>query len=239
MSLKYILFIVEGNNDKRELDAILHSSYFVQYKDKYKPVIYVTNGDITASAKVQEKNVVNKINEILIYFRRKGVPYSNISVSDIQEVVQIVDLDGAFIPYENIVCGEDNTFIYEDDAIITSNVDGAYGRNRKKAEILERLIETKEVGGVPYSVYYVSCNMDHVLFNERMPSQGNKNDSSFKFQCMCQENEDILKETMFNDEIIANCSYIESWNIVKEDCESLHRHTNLNLFFSDEAKNVK
>lgn len=76
-------------------------------------------------------------------------------------------LHGAFIPDSKIIRGDSNFFQYTDENIVTSNVDGAKGRNRKKAEILRKLVEIKQVGNVPYSVYFVSCNMDHVLFDCR------------------------------------------------------------------------
>lgn len=239
MSKKFILFIVEGNNDKRELDAILHSKFFDEYRDKYQPEIVVMNGDITASAQFNVGNIQKKLNDVLMDFRRKGVPFSNIKISEIQEIVQIVDLDGVFIPYENIIRGEDNSFSYTDETIITSNVDGAYGRNKKKADILEKLVDIDQVGGVPYSVYYVSCNMDHVLFNERSLSQGFKNDNSLKFQVACSENSDILLDSIFNESINYEGNYYDSWQYVSEECNSLNRHTNLNLFFSEKAKNSK
>lgn len=239
MSRKFILFIVEGDNDKREIDTILHTNYFSGFLNTYEPIIWPTNGDITAAAGVSVRNIQNKLNNILLDFRKRGVPWGNIKPNDIHEIVQIVDLDGAFISPDNILLGEENVFEYHDDYILTSNIDGAVGRNRKKAEILNKLVGIDKIGDVSYSVYFVSCNMDHVLFGNRSLSRQEKGRLSREFQLKCEENQNMLTETLFNPNIAANGSYYDSWYEIQEDTLSLQRYTNLNLFFSDNAKNEK
>jgi hypothetical protein len=230
MSKKFVLFIVEGNNDKRELDAILHSKYFASFREKYAPYYWPTNGDITAAAGVNANNIQKKINDILITFRKKGVPFSNVKVSDIQEIVQIVDLDGTFIPRANIVEGHRNSFEYTDDFIITSNVDGAYVRNKKKADILQKLVGIQSVGNVNYSIYFASCNMDHLLFDRRSLSQYEKSEFARNFQLMCESKPSVIKETIFKKDIAAEGSYYDSWRNIQKGNNSLQRHTNLNLY---------
>lgn len=236
---KFILFIVEGNNDKRELEAMFHTPFFSEYLEHYEPYYLVQNKDITADKTVNAGNIQQKLNDIVMRFRKNGIPYSNVKVSDIQEVVHIVDLDGAFIPLDNILGGDSSKFIYTDTNIFTSNVDGARGRNKKKSEILKKLIYVNQIGNIPYSIYFVSCNMDHVLFNNRMMDKNGKNDSSFKFQIECQKNPNSLRDSIFNDVVATNQSYYESWERVQNECESLKRLTNLNLFFGQNAKNKK
>lgn len=239
MSKKFILFIVEGKNDEREINAILHTSYFSQYREKYNPFFWTKNGDLTTANDVTPKNIVKKLNDIVLNFRRHGVPFSNISIQDIQEIIQIVDLDGAFIPLDNIVRGEKSSFCYTDDSIITSNVDGARGRNKKKAEILRKLVDIKQIDNIPYSIYFASCNMDHLLFNRIMPTQQEKCTFSYEFQMLCQNHPEELSNSLFKPDIAASGSFFESWSNIQNDCQSLHRHTNFNLFFGDDAKNIK
>lgn len=239
MNKKFILFIVEGANDKREIDALLHTSFFAEYREKYEPQFWTKGGDITASKGVTAKNIQQKLNDIVQDFRKNGVPFSNIRVQDIQEVVQIVDLDGAFIPLENIIRGDSSTFLYTDENIITANVDGARGRNKKKAEILSKLVEIQQIGNIPYSVYFTSCNMDHLLFGKRMLSSKDKTTFAFQFQMMCQEHPEKLKESVFKPGIATEEDYICSWDFIEEGCRSLHRHTNINLFFESDSKYSK
>lgn len=239
MSKKFILFIVEGINDKTELEAILHTPRFAPYLEHYEPYILPKGGDITAETGAAAKNIQKKLNEILMYFRTNGVPFRNIKVQDIQEVVQIVDLDGAFIPRENIVRGPYSYFYYEDEAIRTSNVDGAVGRNRRKAEILRKLTEVQQVGNVPYSVYFASCNMDHLLFNRRNLPPSGKRSRSFEFKIACDKNPECLIESIFKRGVMAEGTYTQSWVNIQDGTESLKRRTNINLFFGDSAKHPK
>lgn len=247
MKNKFILFWVEGNNDEREISAILHTSYFKDYYGKYdirfqKPLKNGnrSGGDITADKDVTSKNVLDKLNKVLMRFRNGGEgPYNNILVSDIQEIIHIVDLDGTFIPRSHIERGEDPRLRYCEDTIETSNVDACYGRNKKKAEILRKLIETKQIGNVPYSVYFVSANMDHLLFDERNLSQGGKNNRAFDFMSKCKRNESLLKESIFKPGIMAEVSYYESWEEIQTNTNSLKRRTNFNLFLGPNAKNPK
>lgn len=239
MRKKFILFLVEGINDKREIEAVLHTKYFSDYLVNYVPYFLPSNGDITTSKGISIKNVQQKLNDMLLDFRRNGIPYSNIAVQDIQEMVQIVDLDGAFIPDSKIIRSDSNFFQYTDENIVTSNVDGAKGRNRKKAEILRKLVEIKQVGNVPYSVYFVSCNMDHVLFDCRSLRPNEKTSKAFDFQVKCEKNAELLEESLFKKGVATETSYAASWTDIQEGCRSLNRHTNMNLFFGEGAKNPK
>jgi hypothetical protein len=239
MKKKFLLFLVEGKNDEREIGAILHAPCFDQYREKYQIQFLVNGNDITATTKVTASNIQGKLNDILMHFRRNGVPFSNIRVDEIQEFVQIVDMDGAFISPENIVKGNGKDFIYTSNSIITSNTDGAIGRNKKKADILRKLSEISQVGNVPYSVYYASCNMDHVLFDNLNPSSDVKTGCAYRFIERCASDPLALNESIFKQGIMAEGTYADSWVYIQQDCNSLHRHTNINLFFSENAKNKK
>lgn len=241
MIKKFILFLVEGNNDEREINAILHSPYFDKYKDKYK-IHFCKNGkggDITTLAGVNINNIQQKLNDLLLDFRKNGVPFSNIRVDEIHEFVQIVDTDGVFIPEQNINRGNDSKFCYTETTLTTSNFDAAIGRNRKKADILKKLSEINQIGNVPYSVYYASCNMDHLLFNNRSSPQKDKDTNSFRFGNWCSADPTFLSKNVFKQGIMAEGTYEESWAFIQEGCNSLQRYTNINLFFSEKAKNSK
>ena len=54
---KFILFLVEGKNDERELYAILHSHYSENLLNLYEPVIYHNGGDVTSAAKLNVNNI--------------------------------------------------------------------------------------------------------------------------------------------------------------------------------------
>ena len=248
MRRKFILFIVEGYNDKTEIDAMLHSHWFEKYRLLYEPYFYITDGDVLLSqvklrnkrVKVTEDNVLLAIDNIVQDFRKNSGPYGNIRVSDIQEVVQITDTDGTFIPRYSVIRDDEYVYAtYFNNCIKIDKVDGIVGRNRRKADVIRKLLQVKQVGGIPYSLYYASCNMDHVLFNERNLSREAKRNKSIEFASTCKKEPEHLTQSLFKSGIMANGSYEESWKAIQDGLSSLGRYTNFNLFFSDKAKNPK
>lgn len=237
MDRKCILFVVEGKNDKTEVEAILHLPRFNNLRDKYKIFVVSADTDITTAGtkKQKNKNAISALNTISSKFYQK----ERLKEGDFQEIVQIVDLDGCFIPEENIIRGDFSDFEYTDDTIVTSNVDGAIGRNRKKCDRIFELIDREKIGKVYYSIYYVSCNMDHLLFNSRYLSPLSKGTKALEFACECDKNPNYIDDIIFNNEIGVEGSYWDSWDFIQNDCESLQRHTNINIFFGEDAKNKK
>lgn len=242
MSKKILIFIVEGLHDEKELNTIFHTPQFAHYREKYDLAYLPQRKDITTDKLYSEKNILKKLNDVVSDFRRNGANYgyfNNIRVDQIHEVIQIVDLDGAFIPRKSVVRGGTQDFFYEPDQITTLNVDGAVGRNKKKAAILTKLLSVSQVGNIPFSIYYVSRDMDHVLFNKPNASKDDKRHDEESFSRLCNENPEIIDKTIFAEGIGAEGTYEESWLFIKEQCNSLKRHTNINLFFGDMAKNKK
>ena len=238
MSKKLILFIVEGRNDEIEISAILHTPRFEKLSQKYTFYFYRAKNDITANAKV--KSAQGELTKYVQDFRMKSGPWRGIRVDEIQEIVQVVDLDGAFIPPEHIYRGENPWFEYSNEGIYTKNVDGARGRNKKKQESLNKLVfDVKKIDNIPYSIYFVSCNMDHVLFNHRSLSPNQKSEMANRFWVQCEKHPEIVDETVFKNKVSTEKGYEESWKEIQQGNESLMRHTNINLFLSEGAKNIK
>lgn len=245
---KFILFIVEGYNDKIEIAAMLHSPWFEKYRFSYEPVFHTVHGDIMMSSikvrnkkvKVTADNIQKALGDIVLNFRKTSGPYNNISVSDIQEIVQITDTDGIFIPKYNVI--RDDRYVYStyfDDCIKINNVDGIIGRNKRKAEIIRKLLKVKQIDNIPYSLYFASCNMDHVLFNERNSPKASKSENAKKFAFTCKKSPEHLYQNLFKTEIMATGTYEESWEAIQDGLNSLGRYTNFNLFFTEKAKNKK
>lgn len=87
--------------------------------------------------------------------------------SDICRIVHLTDMDGAFIPDDAVV--EDNTVeigappYYTETQIQTSNRAGILDRNQRKRNNIDRLSACPKVAGIPYSMYYFSLNLEHIL----------------------------------------------------------------------------
>lgn len=226
---KYLLFIVEGNNDKKEIQAILRASCGSAFSDHYVDAFHVHNGDITTEKDSSEKNIIKKIEKIIVLWRNGGEqPYQRISPSDVEKIIHIVDTDGVFIPESAVIKTDDEKAKYYDQEIHYFDRDVLVGRNRKKARVLRRLLEVKQIDNIPYELYYVSCNMDHLLFNTRNSQQKDKGRNAFIFAGKCK-NKEYLLDSVFKEGVCASGNLDESWTMIQKDYNSLARHTNINI----------
>lgn len=180
---KIVLFLVEGKSDREALQLAIPELYDEIDEDieVYFPIIRKEEeekgGDITSTNYenkqgkhywVHPSNIEEAIYELFLddfFDKEKILP------KDISEIIQIVDTDGAYIPNECVVLdsslSEEDSPFYKDDKIACLDVDKIVKRNEQKSENLDYLsscttIKVKQKT-VPYSVYYVSCNLDHYL----------------------------------------------------------------------------
>lgn len=230
---KYILFIVEGKNDKKEMQAILRSVCGQAFKEIYVDAYYVHGGDITSEKESSEKNIIIRLNKIVVNWRNGGEePYQKISTSDVRRIVHIIDMDGAFIPESDIIQTDDGKVKYNNQSIEYFEPNIIMNRNRKKARIIRKLLQVERIDNIPYKIYFASCNMDHVLFDDRNSNTADKGRNAFIFS----NTEDIntkIYESVFANNIRAEGTYMESWDMIMEDHNSLLRHTNINLFLKE------
>lgn len=149
-------------------------------------------------------------------------------------------VDNPYIPNECVVLdsslSEEDSPFYKDDKIACLDVDKIVKRNEQKSENLDYLsscttIKVKQKT-VPYSVYYVSCNLDHYLHRSANLDYRMKRSLADTFaRTYIGDVEGFIKEISDDPGAVKGMSYDESWNYIKEDKNSLHRHTNLNLLF--------
>ncbi len=153
-------------------------------------------------------------------------------MSDIINIIQICDTDGVYIPDSNIVYGENKNFIYTASNIITSNIIDAKKRNKHKREAITYLLHKDKIKSIPYQLFYMSCNLDHVLYNEQNLNETLKVDyaDNFfkKFQNCPMDFIPFINENAFN----VPENYTDSWNYIAEDLHSLERHNNLFICFN-------
>ncbi len=230
---KFLLFIVEGLNDKREIETIIKSFCKGPMDEKkYVPWFVPPKGDITSKDSINEKNILPKIERMILDFRNEGIPYQRIKASDIAAVIHIVDTDGVYIPNDHVVEEDVGNFAYHDTTIGCMPRDKGIQRNSRKAKVLNKLIRQKEIGGIPYSLYFASCNMDHLLYGDRNPPQGRKDifAKSFGIKILRQG---LKYHDIFPDEVIVKGNYEETWAYISEKgtTHSLDRLTNLDLLF--------
>lgn len=235
---KYLLFIVEGNNDKREIQAILRAVGGQTFLENYVDTYHVHGGDLTTEKDSSEKTIVGKLNKLVVAWRNGGEqPYQRIVPSDVKKIIHVIDTDGVFIPESAILETDDAKVNYGDRFV--RYIDRAFlvGRNRKKARVVRKLLEVKQIDNIPYEIYFASCNMDHLLFNERNSLPNDKGRNAFIFASKCKDIS-YLQESIYADGIRANGTIDESWNMIQAGYNSLARHSNMNILLDVINKDI-
>lgn len=171
---KIVLVIVEGPSDEVALGMALSQVY-----DKDFIYVHIMHGDITTRRGVSSKNIVAKLgNEVTAYAKSQ-----HYKASDFKQIIHIVDTDGAYIPDDNIMEKENYLDIqYENDGIYTNNKAGVVTRNQQKRDNLYRLRSCGIIWTIPYSLYYMSCNLDHVLYNKQNSTDKDKENDAYVLQ---------------------------------------------------------
>ena len=156
---KVVFVIVEGASDETALGIALNQVF-----DKESVHVHIMHGDITTRAGVNSKNIVAKVgNEVRAY-----ATSNHYKASDFKQIIHIVDTDAVYLSDDKVL--EDPECVelsYQDDGIHSCDVGKVVSRNKQKTDNLSRLRSCGNIWGVPYKVYYMSCNLDHVLYDKR------------------------------------------------------------------------
>lgn len=220
---KVILFLVEGASDLTSLEFI--DNINVDETIKFQ----ITSRDITSKSSVTPQNCRGEINKILLSFLER----SKLRKTDIIKIIHILDIDGIYIPEINIV--EDKNvkkFLYTTNGIIASSKGAVQKRNEAKKQILEKLLITSEIKSIPYEIYYMSCNLEHVLHNKLADmTEDEKKELANKFADRFYEKEIEFVDFINNKEFKVLGDYKTTWNFIKEGLNSVNRYSNFWLFF--------
>lgn len=229
MSRKKILFfIVEGISEYSALTNMLEKIFTNQ-----KVIVQVADGDITSDRYTTSTNVPTKILELI-----KSYFNSTFKPGDFVEIIQLVDMDGAFIDPEKIVFDNCQSPIYEDSCIRCRNVESIQKRNQRKSAVLKRLISLPTVWkSIPYSIYFFSCNLDHVIHDNPNLDNKLKNEKALQFAVNFKNDPQDFISYFKNSNFSIVDDYNNSWNFIKMDNNSLKKYTNFGLIFTNNAKN--
>lgn len=222
---KIVLVIVEGLSDADSLEL-----YFSKFFDSNTVHMKIMYGDITSKRGINQSNIKARLgNEIKVYAEN-----NHFKASDVQQIIHLVDMDGAFVDDSVII--EDETkdnFVYTLESIIVPNQEEAIERNERKRENLNILSSRTSVmwNSIPYKIYYMSCNLDHVLHDNPNATDEEKKTNSLAFTEKYYD--DINAFIKFiSESAFSQCTdYKESWDYIKQDNHSLERNSNLGLCF--------
>lgn len=221
---KVILFIVEGISDKNSLALIL--SRLIRTENIQ---FHVVGGDITSNKYNDSQNCISKINEEV----NKFLKTNSFKKTDIFKIIHLVDMDGAYVDSTAIKEGNTDKFIYNSDCIIASDINQVKNRNERKSKILDKLSTTMAICKINYCMYYFSCNLEHVLHNEKNVEDNLKDKYSDDFVERYDGKEDEFIEFLKNSVFSVQGDYKTTWQYIKIGLNSLNRHCNFHLFFEN------
>lgn len=226
---KIVLVIVEGPSDESALGVILNRIYGSETVH-----VHVMHYDITSERRVSPNNIISKIGNVMIELERQY----HFTKKDYKEIIHIVDMDGAYISDDNVV--EDFSVskpIYSVLKISTQNKQNIENRNHRKSDNIDKLCNTKQIRGVSYRVFYMSCNLDHVLYNKLNSSDEEKESDAYNFAKKYENNIPEFLKFISESDFSVVMGYNESWEFIKEGLHSLERYTNLGLCLKNNDQN--
>lgn len=224
---KVVFIIVEGLSDQDALER-----YFVKFFNSSQIITKVMYGDITIKAGVNQTNIKSRLGNIV----REKLKQDKLTKADVARIIHIVDMDGAYID-DTAVRLDKSCFkpVYSKKCIRTINVESICQRNRQKRENLDALSSNKSgiLKGIPYKVYYMSCNLDHVLYDLQNATDEQKEELSLNFSEKYIDNDNIDRFIQFicKSKFSRIDSYEASWQFIKQDKHSLERYSNVGLCF--------
>ena len=220
------IVIVEGPSDNTSL-----SVYLSRYFDEKNIEFIELHSNILSEKYKMPNNIITDLNSIIDDYLENN---RYIKLTYIDEIIQIVDTDGMFIDDSKII--EDKTAVhnrYTLDNIYTDNVEKIRSLNKVKIANVDNLLSKKDIMirkyKVPYLVYYMSRNLEHVL-HDRIDnvSVEEKEKLSYQFANKYNDVQDFVN-FIKNSSFSVNRKYKESWDFIKEDTNSLKRFSNLGL----------
>lgn len=222
---KVILFLVEGASDLTSLEFIdnINTNETIKFQ--------ITSGDVTSKLNITPQNCREEINKILLSFLER----SKLRKTDIIKIIHILDIDGVYIPEVNIIEDKNKKkFLYTINGIVAPSKENVQKRNESKKQIVEKLLVTSKINSIPYEMYYMSCNLEHVLHDKLEDiSEDEKKELANKFADRFYEKEIEFIDFINNKDFKVLGDYKATWDFIKKDLNSVNRYSNFWLFFEN------
>ena len=221
---KIVFVIVEGPSDSEALELLLSKIF---YNDNV--FVHITYGDITTHKDTTHVNILSKIGNLINSY----IKSNHFNKTLFREIIHILDTDGAYIPDSSVVFEPSAKHIlYTSTEIITDKKEAITLRNKKKSQCLDKISSVNSIGGIPYHAFYMSCNLDHVLYDLMNPTDEEKEINSIAFARKYEHNIDGFIQYISASAFSVQGDYFHTWKYIKEELHSLERHTNLGLCFN-------
>ena len=218
-----IAFVVEGPSEEAALGTVM-SEYFSGSEVKFT----VVHGDITLKDYVSMDGILKKIKEQIDSVKKKY----RYETEDFIKIIHLTDTDGVFIEDGDIFPGSQDTIEYFTDHIETPHIESTSKRNHRKADILLKLRRTRKINGIPYKIYFNSCNLEHVLYNTLEDfTDEDKQRMSDDFAEKYEGNIDKFIEFVSCSDFTVPGTYQKTWDFIEKSRNSLKRFSNMSLLF--------
>ena len=225
---KIVFVIVEGLSDETALGKVLSNIYNKNYV-----YTYVMRCDITTQKGIEPSNIVAEIGMVV----KRYANNNHFKSKDFQEIIHITDTDGVYIPSNNVIYDELAAKpVYTLTQIRTANIANIVRRNKQKSDNMDRLVSCNKIWNIPYKIYYMSCNLDHVLYDELNTSNEEKEINAYNFAKQYNNDVEGFINYIGHSDFSVVTDYKNSWSYIRQDINSLQRHTNLGICI-EETKN--
>lgn len=171
---------------------------------------------------------------------RERIARADYAKADVACVVQLIDLDGAFIPSDCII--EDRNcerIVYGEHDITVHDKSQRLQLCAHKRRNVNALRGMTEIMNVPYRLFYVSRNLEHAFADLRgTVSTTRKNQTAARLAATFVRDPDIFKDILTrlyalhrNEAGTAEVSWKTSWDDVMKHGSLLSLHRGSNLLF--------
>lgn len=203
---KIVFIIVEGPSDQEALGAVLSNLY-----PSDQIYLHIVHGDITTAHNITADKIVAEIGKMV----KQYAAQNHFKKNDFKEIVHITDTDGVFISAEN--------------------VESIRKRNEQKSSNLNKLLGCSRIWDIPYHVFYMSCNLDHVLHNKLGSTDEEKEQDAYAFAKKYHRATKDFCDFMIHSDfsVVEDYDYRSSWSYIKEGLHSLERHSNFGLYLQE------
>lgn len=222
---KVVLFIVEGPTDKLSLGEIMSRLY-----DNEQVRFYVYKGDLTLQPP-KSGGALKQVQKVVQDFLNQN---PGIYRKDIRQIIHLTDTDGCYIGKNRIFNEKDRMhFTYTEHGIYYYSREQVMERNESKRTSLDLLSHTQKIGRIPYRLYYMSCNLEHVLHGIQEVKDNKKREMAEQFADRFYGREREFIDFIRDPEIAVRGDYGESWRFIRQKAHSLQRNSNFHLAFEE------
>lgn len=221
MNKKIIIILVEGDTDEAIINTLLADDKGFE--------IHVVRSDLFTQ--YNNQSIKSRIGDFIK--NRVLRPYK-LKKTDILSIIQISDIDGIYVSDNNVVIDSNVSGVsYLENSIKVANEkkkNEIISRNSDKVSKINQVITTT-ILDCEYKLFFFSCNLEHILFDELNLTQNQKEELVFKY---VDEN-DINSIQLHLEKIALKKSsnyfdndYQNSWDQMRNSNSNI-RNTNVNL----------